>query len=383
MSKVTFSLVGGQPFPVYAQALDSEPDILVLFYSEQTERIAQNIEQCIKQKLPKTTVSKVLVDATNLKESSFTFNAYANAWLKPGNEVTVNLSGGTKPWSMQLLNIFAGKDNARCVFIDQNNYIWDMASYERHKFDHTDISLDDKFALYGVQVSQRTSIDVYDAQDLKAMCDVERLYRFHSKCFNDIVSKIEQDDKQGIFTGTYSSSNMLCHINRTGKDRFECSFEKANTAHRVKLVIASPHASQLMLCSGWFELKVAKLLSQWYGARTVWLNTIINYPHSTDPINEIDVIVETTNDKLLFVECKTQVYAPTDVDKFNDVTKSYGGQGSKRIFFTHWSMKNVAQLKCDALRIPHYVFSEVARDQLSIQSFFNALDKYMGTINAR
>ena len=45
MSKVTFSLVGSQPFPVYAQALDSEPDILVLFHSEQTERDAQNIEQ--------------------------------------------------------------------------------------------------------------------------------------------------------------------------------------------------------------------------------------------------------------------------------------------------------------------------------------------------
>ena len=383
MSKVTFSLVGGQPFPVYAQALDSKPDVLLLFFSEQTERNAQNIEHCIMQKLPHTVVRKIRVDAHDLKESSLTFTAHAQAWLKPENEITVNLSGGTKPWSMQLLNIFAGKKNAKCLFIDQNNMIWDMATYDCHKFEHTDISLDDKFALYGVMVTQRESLDSFNDDDFNAARNIERLYHFNNKCFNDIVSQIEEDDKRGKITGSYSSKNLFSHIGRTGKNRFECNFKKANSANGVEAVIDSPHASHLLMGAGWFELKVARLLAQWYGARKVWLNTVINYSPNPDPINEIDVIVETTNDKLLFVECKTQVYAPTDVDKFNDVIKSYGGLGSKRVFFTNWPMKLVAQLKCEVLNIPHFVMSEVNKDKLSTNVFYGTLDKYMDTINAR
>ena len=68
MSKITFSLVGGQPFPVYAQALDNVPDILVLFHSEQTKVNAQNIERCIKQKLPRLVVQLVETIAKRSKE---------------------------------------------------------------------------------------------------------------------------------------------------------------------------------------------------------------------------------------------------------------------------------------------------------------------------
>lgn len=383
MSKVTFSLVGGQPFPVYAQALDSEPDILVLFHSEQTERIAQNIEQCIKQKLPKTTVSKVLVDATNLKESSLTFNAYANAWLKPGNEVTVNLSGGTKPWSMQLLNIFAGKDKAKCVFIDQNNYIWDMASYERHKFDHTSISIDDKFALYGVIAHQRTSLDDYDSSDFDAIQKIERLFLSGWGAFNEIVKAINDHSNRGMTTGVYKyTKDPRISIHRTGLNDFECSYtdRQKNVKH---FTISSPHAAVLLLNTGWFELKVAKLLSQWYGARKVWLNTSINYPGQGKIVNEIDVIVETTNDKLLFVECKTGVYDSTDIDKFNDVIKNYGGLGGKRIFMTYNAMKDFPLAKCNALNIPCFNTAQAMRDKAATAAFFDRLDKYMGTINAR
>ena len=384
MSKVTFSLVGGQPFPVYAQALDSEPDNLLLFYSEQTERIAQNIEQCIKQKLPKTTVSKVLVDATNLKESSLTFNAYANAWLKPGNVVTVNLSGGTKPWSMQLLNIFAGKDNARCVFIDQNNYIWDMASYERHKFEHTNHSLDDKFALYGVRATHRTSLEQYDSADFDAIKKIEKLYRRNSLALRELTKEIEADDANHIIQKHYFNPNYSgCHINRLGENDYECTFEHYISGSQISVKFSSPHATKLLLNTSWFEIKVAKLLSQWHSASRVWVNTTINYYSTDDPANEIDIIVETKQDKLLFVECKTQIYHNTDIDKFNNAIKSYGGLGSKRVFITMNTMKELPKTKCEALRIPTFTTRDIEKDNLTKQNFFAALDKYMGTINAR
>ena len=383
MSKITFSLVGGQPFPVYAQALDSKPDILVLFYSKQTERYALNVERCLKQKLPHLVVQQVETDANDLKKSYRTFAANANVWLKPENEITVNLSGGAKPWSMQLLNIFGDKENAKCVFIDQNNRIWDMTTLTSHTFAHTEISLDDKFALYGVEATSRESLENYTEDDLRAIADIERLYRFDSKAFNDITSQIEQDDRSGIKTGVYYSKNRACFIERQDENTFECRFAKVNSPITDSATISSPHASRLLISTGWFEVKVAQLLSKWYGASKVWLNTVIRYSSISDPVNEIDIMVETTNDKLLFVECKTQVYASTDIDKFNDVIKSYGGLGSKRVFITYWPMKALAKGKCEALIIPQFSTSEVLKDDFTKRQFYEALDMYLDTINAR
>ncbi len=384
MSKVTLSLVGGQPFPVYAQVLDSKPDILVLFCSEQTHRNAENLERCIKQKLPHTIVRKTLVDATDLKSSALTFEAHAQAWLKPGNDITVNLSGGTKPWSMQLLGIFSGKESAKCVFIDQNNYIWDMASFERQKFVHTDITLDDKFALYGVRATPRTAIEDIDASDYETMGKVEQLFRSNWGAFKEITDRIVKDSEQGEFTGYYpSKKNPLIAIERMGKNVFECNYLKGPSKAPAHLSISSPRAAALLLNTGWFELKAARLISQWSGTRKVWLNTSINYGNSNRRVNEIDLIVETTNDKLLFVECKTAVRNSTDIDKFNDVIKSYGGLGGKRIFITYSPMKDLPLDKCKALNIPFFSFQEINKNPSSVSVFYNALDKYMATINAR
>lgn len=381
MSKVTLSLVGGQPFPVYAQALDGKPDILVLFHSNQTKRNAQNIELCIKQKLPHTVVRKILVDPNDLKQSHMTFNAHAQAWLKDDNQITVNLSGGTKPWSMQLLNIFRGKENAKCVFIDQNNYIWDMATYERRKFDHTRISIDDKFALYGVKGSQRTSINDYDARDFSAIRQIEKLYRFNRNALREITTRINDDEKQGIKSGQYTSERYAgCSIERVGENEFRCTFEHRKFHTVTTVHVSSPNACRLMLNTGWFELKVAEILSQWPSANQVWTNTSINYYNNTDTVNEIDIIVETNQDKLLFVECKTHVHDSTDIDKFNDVIKSYGGLGGKRVFVTYSPMTGLPNDKCEVLRIPRFSTSSMRN---GTQAFYDALDKYMNTINAR
>lgn len=378
MSKITFSLVGGQPFPVYAQALDSKPDILVLFYSKQTERYALNVERCLKQKLPHLVVQQVETDANDLKKSYRTFAANANVWLKPENEITVNLSGGTKPWSMQLLNIFGGKENAKCVFIDQNNKIWDMATLTSHTFAHTEISLDDKFALYGVKSIQRTNINDYDDQDFIAIRQIEKLYQFNRNALREITTKINDDDKQGIKSGLYTKAG--CSVERVGENEFHCTFEHHRSHDITTQLVSSPNACRLMLNTGWFELKVAEIISHWPSAGQVWTNTSINYYNNPNTVNEIDIIVETNQDKLLFVECKTHVHDSTDIDKFNDVTKSYVGLGGKRIFVTYNPMTGLPNDKCEVLEIPRFSTLSIRN---GTQVFYDSLDKYMDTINAR
>jgi hypothetical protein len=99
----------------------------------------------------------------------------------------------------------------------------------------------------------------------------------------------------------------------------------------------SKHSFNLVMNSGWFEYKVAKLLEGWSRAQEIWMNVVFPYKPGKDGTrkskNEIDVIVH-TGKKLLFVECKTSVFDKTDIDKFAAAVKNYGGMGSKALFIT-------------------------------------------------
>ena len=74
----------------------------------------------------------------------------------------------------------------------------------------------------------------------------------------------------------------------------------------------------------------------------------------TDAVkNEVDIIVNAGR-KLIFVECKTQVFNTPDIDKFASVVRTYGGLGSKALFVTNTPMKAEAQEKCDEKGITTY-----------------------------
>lgn len=100
----------------------------------------------------------------------------------------------------------------------------------------------------------------------------------------------------------------------------------------------------LVFFSGWFEYKVAEMLSHWKFAKEIILNVKFPYQNAL-PKNEIDVIVNTGN-RLLFVECKTQIKDITDIDKFRTAVKNYGGMGCKALFITEATMKDTAAEKC-------------------------------------
>ena len=106
----------------------------------------------------------------------------------------------------------------------------------------------------------------------------------------------------------------------------------------------SAHTELLFTNTGWFELEVAAMLSRWDKSRHVRLNCV--FPTKANSTkNEIDIIVD-TGTKLLFVECKTQIYSITDIDKFASAVKVYGGYGSKSLFVTDAVMRDNALEKC-------------------------------------
>lgn len=74
------------------------------------------------------------------------------------------------------------------------------------------------------------------------------------------------------------------------------------------------------------------MLSVWKSGQDIRVGVRFDFASSMRLKNEIDIIMNTGN-KLLFVECKTRIMHLTDLDKFNNVVKTYGGTGSKALLY--------------------------------------------------
>lgn len=372
---INISLVGGQPLPVYIPIINKQPDVVYLLHSDQTKRLAGNIKQLLADKLPKTSVVLQPLD-TNLDTAARQLKAFASVWCQGDCAATVNVSGGTKGWSIICSNVFGNIGNATVVYIDQNNVVWDIKSSTHSMADASVLSLDDYASLFGLE-SKKTDFDEYTEADRQAAQQLNKLHSKNAKALGTMAGYLT--DHPNVISTSYNDCTLAWN-------KAERCFTGFITDHQGRnaqeFTIRSPHCRHLALNTGWFEFLVADLLSRWHLARKVWTNVRFSNPHGSNQndINEVDVIVETNGGKLLYVECKTKVSKPTDIDKFNTVVKKTGGMGSKMIFVTKEPMKGDALNNIESLGIKRYVYCDIFRNE---GKFFGELCDYFTSINEK
>jgi hypothetical protein len=146
-------------------------------------------------------------------------------------------------------------------------------------------------------------------------------------------------------------------------------------------IFDSPNIREILLDAGWFEIEVALLLNKWDKANEIRLNCVFPAKDST-PKNQIDIIVN-TGAKLLFVECKTQIYSITDIDKFRSATNNYGGTGSKTLMITDALMNSRALEKCNDNNVLPFSIEENGGIKTCQKTLFALLDKELYNINPK
>ena len=90
-----------------------------------------------------------------------------------------------------------------------------------------------------------------------------------------------------------------------------------------------------------------------------------------------------TGIKNLFVECKTQIYDTTAIDKFRSVIKSYGGMGSKGLFVTDAPMNDMAKAKCEEHGILTFSLQEQHLGMSVEQALYLLLENELYNINTK
>lgn len=337
MSKVHITLVGGQPAPVYHGIMATKPDKVIYVHSADSQKslkvLFKEIEtpsECIL--LDVTLPQRIKDCAENLAEQ------YKN------DEVTMNISSGLKSWAYWFGVTFNKYPNASVVYIDQNNVLWNYKTMESSVNFEFDMHV--LFRLYGNPLENNyTRFEDYTEEDFKAITAIEWLRNTNIPVFNKLTTVFDKERAhllRNSKTGTFTNNDSFVEWDKV-LQQVRIGISRKGKLHETQL--SSPHIFNLAFNAGWFEAKVARLLSKWKRTKNICLNCRFPFKPDVDK-NEVDILVN-TGIKILFVECKTQITNITDIDKFRSVIKAYGGMGSKGLFITDAKMTDIAKAKCE------------------------------------
>ncbi len=385
MSRIHITLVGKQPAPVYNGILATRPDRVVYIYSTESNEVVDRIREAIPG-IPCD--EQPPLDSTNPEEINKRIHQLAERYKN--DEITLNISSGLKSWSHLFGIAFDKLPNATVVYMDQNNVLW---NYKTMKREDSDFSFDMRtlFSLYGNPLEKYVPYTDYTPEDDAAAQKIESLRRFAPKEFNAIMVGLSKENKSKIMQklGEIVSADGCSSVSWT-RDR-----ENKNESVDIHLskkekfqdvILESPHAVSLAFNAGWFEYKVAKMLSKWPRSKEILMNCQFPLRHerngaSSDKIkNEVDIIVN-AGMKLLFVECKTQINTSTDIDKFRSVVKHYGGMGSKGLFITDAVMNEMNQSKCRDYGLLSFSLSDTHMGLPAEKALFMLLESELFNIN--
>lgn len=321
MKKVHITLVGGQPVPVYIGIKDDgQASTVVLVCSPQSKTEAERIQEQFPKRniLVKECPPVELDDIENLAIEIF--NDYSDY------EKTINLTSGTKLWSLTFFRVFNQDKNSRFIYIDQNNQITDILTKDSHT---GAINTLKRFELYGTPLTSFRMLGEYNDEDFLVAKEIERLRNRNRNEFIRLTGNRnlpEMNERDVLITD--KGSKLEYSLDERWA-RIELYTDKAFITKEFHC----QHLFDILFNSGWFELKTAIELNKNERINNIWLNCEFADSEG-NPKNEIDIIAELDN-RLLFVECKTMVHDSTDIDKFRSALRNFSGTSSTGIFITN------------------------------------------------
>lgn len=391
---VHIALIGGQPMPVYLGLRETAAKKVILIHSSETKKQATRIKSDFQSE-------KVgcLVELLELAPFDYAqIREMANALLAEHSEwdIEINISSGTKPWSIVFAMLAGKHDNVQLLYVDQNSIIYNYTASQQHLAEPVDGGIAQMLRYNQTDIESYTDLNEYTESDRQVIPKVKKirrtLYRGKYSIFNNLTipnktNKARFSEKvKYTISDKDSGSKIIWDKNYMSERGVEEQYVALDIVYlsgfHEKYEFISPHAFDIITSSGWFEYEVATILRKWASCKEIWLNVIFPYDNKF-PKNEIDIIVATEH-KMLFVECKTHIFDKTDIDKFASAVKNYGGMGAKAIFITEQNMDKLAVEKCDTNnKMAHFSIYDAERKLVKHQILFDLLDELMQISNTR
>lgn len=372
--KIHITLVGGQTMPVYLGIVETKADSIVLVHSDNTMLQAKQIASEYETETILHCFDPVDMNTINDGVEKL-LSEYRD------DEVSINLTSGTKPWAIAFALKSQGMSNVTLLYVDQNCMFYDY-THDRKWLSDIEFGINTLMRYNGQIPIKHTLLSDYTDEDSQTVDDIKHLRSINPSDFNQLTipdnktwrSQYENKPKGSymIKDGSYIEWNKPLH---------EVSISIKRWNHYETIDLNSQHCIQLVFHAGWFEYEIAQMLGKWSKAKNVWMNIVFPYKHG-NPKNEIDIVVS-TGVKLLMVECKTQIHDNTDIDKFHTAVKNYGGMGSKALFITESPMNALAKEKCSDSQIITFSLKDYHTKSEAQKKLFRVLDKELLNINPK
>ncbi len=265
--------------------------------------------------------------------------------IDSNDNISFNLTGGTKIMVLacQALIIEKGLNG---FYINQDDTLLELPSYTRKKI-NTELNTKEFLDLSGHNISSSNVLADFTTDDFK-MSSVIESFANSDKRYSIITN---------FFRKKYNNSNLK--IPPSGKENITYNIEitwdidKISIKAKSKefLSLKSKNIHQLFFNSGWWELQVAKEISNWSKFKELLINCVLPFKIDVKSSkNEIDVLLN-TGKKLIFVECKSGNVKQEDVNKMKAIKQTYGGLISKSILVSRFLPRPTIIEKCKELDI--------------------------------
>lgn len=378
MSKIHITLVGGQTEPEYLGIIDEKPNKVVFVCSEQSKEDINKITACLE----KCTYDTFIIDPVNIVDIEKKFTELYETYSD--NEVSINLTSGTKIWSIIVYSVFSKHKNVKFLYIDQNNNVTNIINKESHKM-HMDVDM--KFRLNGNELNHYKDFNIYTKEDFDVLKKIGEIRDFNYISFGKLTNPLEHSQQSLLnqTTGEFRLNDESYVLWNWQEKMVEISlFDKTRT--NKTFILKSPNVASIVFHSGWFELMIANYIVQNPNTQHVWMNCEF-FSKSKDIAgnrtkNEIDIIAE-MGTRLLFIECKTKISKINDIDKFKSAVGNYGGLGSKCIFVTYFKPSEIAIEKCKDHSIPIFNINFNSSDDDNKDKFNEFVNNHLTTINRK
>ena len=389
---VHIALVGGQTMPVYLTLESTPAKIFYLIHSSSTKFSAEKMKNDLVFLMGDCSVELREFDPIDFQKAIEGFKELLSKYND--YKIEVNISSGTKPWSIAMAILSERFPNMELLYVSQNSRIYNYRTAEVEEVEQ--LAIEDIFLYNQTVYSENRLLKDYTEDDLNIIPQIKAVRKKYNIGKPSLFNLLTIPDKSNQNRYTNNVKDTIIDDYTSSKITWDKQYHAEPGDHAqqyVKLSLnndfgdteefefISPHAFDLVTSSGWFEYEVATVLKKWAGCKQVWLN--VKFPYKDQqPQNEIDIIVG-TGEKLLFVECKTQIKSVTDIDKFHSAVRNYGGMGAKAIFITESKMTNYAIEKCNKNGIKHFSFTGQNNNKVKHEMLFKILDEIMELSNTR
>lgn len=341
MAKNQIILVGGQILPLYLGLIESKPEKAFLIFTDET-RLVKDI---LLKNVSLRKLTAIEVKPYDFASIISTIDSIVNQ--DPVAEWELNLTAGTKIMALAAHTVFQAK-GFRSFYINQNDKLYDIREQKEHLLNEN-VSIDDFLKLSGHTSYQAQSLADFSEEDKNFATVIERLSNSDSeyaKLCNEYrkLKNITSSAKLNTPKGSYVKW-----------DRKNSIFELAIVG-KTALQSKSKNAIYIALNAGWFEIKVALIVSKWAQAFETKMNVELNYKVNSEVKNEVDILVNTGH-QLLFLECKSGLVQAADVNKMKAVRNTYGGLAAKSILICRNYPPQRTIEKCADLGIDVFAFN--------------------------